>query len=142
MKPNNHSSNLTSQFSTMWHWTNIATDTDPRTSYKHKIVAINNMWDAVTSETMEHFLSALREVLRSAQSHEDFSVRMKSIELLAQYSNWEDLEWTLWLHEKRSHCTFSEWMRIKRLRGEYEQKLWEAKQETLLKQHLEKLERV
>ncbi|MEO1288008.1 MAG: hypothetical protein AAFV93_09570 [Chloroflexota bacterium] len=51
-----------------------------------------------TDTTREHFRMALCQVLRAEYTP---VIRKQAMSLLATYFEWDKIEWTFWLHERR-----------------------------------------
>lgn len=85
-----------SKFSRMWYWTNTALN--HRRGKGEKLQAIEVMSIIFDEDTREHFRMALTQVLREEKS---YAVRKQAASLLAAYFDWDEIEWTFWLHEKR-----------------------------------------
>jgi hypothetical protein len=84
------------KFAQMHHWAGLVTD--KRSSAKKKLYVLGIMEKAVTPETREIFRMALAQVLRDKNEPE---VRKEAISLLACYFDWNEIEWTFWLHDRR-----------------------------------------
>lgn len=88
--------NKSSKFSTIWYYTNILTD--HKNTSNGKLFALQRMETLFDDDTREHFRMALAQVLREEK---DYSVRKEALSLLGIYFQWDEIEWTFWLHQKR-----------------------------------------